>query len=146
MAYAGLKSLVRHRAGHRLTQRQAILAKCGDCMGGYTDGRQDCEIPGCPLYPFQPYRQKGRGRGAGCGRSVAKPPDFEGSGAESGVSGRNGGERLAQLERSPGRQPTQKSYSGNAATVTGIARSATVTIHSAKAVQCFAGPEAGAMP
>jgi len=82
MAYAGLKSLTRHRAGQRLTQRQAILAKCGDFMGGYADGRQ----------------------------------------------------------------PTQKSYSGNVAAATEIPRSATATIHSAKAVQCVAGPEPGAKP
>jgi Zn-finger protein len=26
-------------------------------MGGFTDGKQDCQIPACPLYPWMPYRQ-----------------------------------------------------------------------------------------
>jgi hypothetical protein len=85
MAHAGVKALSRHRAGQRLTQRQAILAKCADCMGGYTDGRQDCGIPDCPLHPFQPYRDRGRGNGAGCERSVAQTPRAGRSGAQSGV-------------------------------------------------------------
>jgi hypothetical protein len=46
-----------HRAGIRLTQRQGILAKCADCMGRYVDGRVDCRVPACPLYPWQPYRE-----------------------------------------------------------------------------------------
>jgi hypothetical protein len=48
-----------HRAGARLTQRQGILAKCADCMGRYVDGRVDCRVPACPLYPWQPYREDG---------------------------------------------------------------------------------------
>jgi hypothetical protein len=72
MSGKGSTHLARHRAGHRLTQRQSILAKCADCMGGYADGREDCEIPDCPLHPFQPYHGAGRGQSAGYGRSVAK--------------------------------------------------------------------------
>jgi len=41
--------------GDRLTQRQAILAKCAECMGNHIDGRIDCQMPECPLYPFMPY-------------------------------------------------------------------------------------------
>lgn len=26
-------------------------------MNTYLDGKNDCEIPGCPLYPFMPYRK-----------------------------------------------------------------------------------------
>lgn len=37
--------------------KQAILANCYQCLGFYTDGRDDCEIPDCPLYPFMPYRK-----------------------------------------------------------------------------------------
>jgi hypothetical protein len=48
-----------HRAGARLTQRQGILAKCADCMGRYVDGRVDCRVPACPLYPWMPYREDG---------------------------------------------------------------------------------------
>jgi hypothetical protein len=40
----------------RLTQRQAILAHCYACMGYYSDGKQDCLNPTCPLYEYMPYR------------------------------------------------------------------------------------------
>jgi hypothetical protein len=51
----GKADLVRYRKGEKLTQREAILAKCYECMGGYADGRRDCRIKDCPLYPFMPY-------------------------------------------------------------------------------------------
>jgi hypothetical protein len=51
----GNKEFKSHQMGGRLTKRQAILAKCADCMGNYVDGRIDCEMPECPLYPFSPY-------------------------------------------------------------------------------------------
>lgn len=53
---AGKKNLIRHLHGERLTQRQAILAKCCDCTGNHSDGRADCRMPHCSLYPFRPYR------------------------------------------------------------------------------------------
>jgi hypothetical protein len=55
----GRTELLKHVAGKRLTRNQAIKAKCYDCMGGYTDGKQDCRIHVCPLYPFMPYRNMG---------------------------------------------------------------------------------------
>ncbi len=45
----------RHEAGVRLTMKQMILAKCYDCMGKYADGKADCKIPECSLYPVMPY-------------------------------------------------------------------------------------------
>lgn len=36
---------------------RAMKAKCADCMGNYADGRVDCEIQGCPLYSWMPYRK-----------------------------------------------------------------------------------------
>jgi len=51
----GEKELKGHGAGERLTQRQMILAKCCECCGNYADGRIDCAIPECPLYPVMPY-------------------------------------------------------------------------------------------
>lgn len=54
----GGKELKAHREGKRLTQRQAIYAKCFDCMGGYTDGKMDCLIPSCSLYQWMPYKGK----------------------------------------------------------------------------------------
>jgi hypothetical protein len=54
----GQLELEKHLKGERLTQRRAILAKCYDCMGAYRDGKVDCRITKCPLYPFMPYRAK----------------------------------------------------------------------------------------
>ena len=51
----GNKELKKHLLGDRLTRRQAMLAKCADCMGYYIDGRLDCQMPECALYPFMPY-------------------------------------------------------------------------------------------
>ena len=50
--------LKKHLKGERLTQRQAILSKCADCTGYHADGRYDCEMPDCPLYPYMPYKGK----------------------------------------------------------------------------------------
>lgn len=36
----------------------AMKWKCHECMGGYADGRKDCEITVCALYPWMPYRKK----------------------------------------------------------------------------------------
>lgn len=56
MKAQGGKELKKHLEGKRITQRQAIKAKCFDCMGGYRDGRENCEIPDCSLYAFMPYK------------------------------------------------------------------------------------------
>ena len=53
----GVRELKKYLLGERLTQRQAIIAKCSDCMVGYADGKNDCQIPECPLYPYQPYQK-----------------------------------------------------------------------------------------
>lgn len=39
------------------TRTQACLETCHQCMGNYSDGKQDCENPRCPLYYFMPYRK-----------------------------------------------------------------------------------------
>jgi hypothetical protein len=52
----GRNELIKHLNGQRLTRKQAAYAKCYDCMCGYIDGKNDCRIPDCPLYPFMPYR------------------------------------------------------------------------------------------
>jgi hypothetical protein len=51
----GQKEFNKHELGERLTFRQMILAKCYECMGKYADGKADCSIPVCPLYPMMPY-------------------------------------------------------------------------------------------
>ena len=58
----GNLNLERHLAGVRLTQRQAIHAKCCDCNNRYVDGPEDCRIPKCPLYPWMPYRKNAGGK------------------------------------------------------------------------------------
>lgn len=54
----GRTELLKYLNGVRLTQRQAIIAKCFECMGGYVDGKVDCKIADCPLYPFMPFKDK----------------------------------------------------------------------------------------
>jgi len=58
---SGKTFLLKHLYGDVLTRDQAIKAKCADCMGYYIDGRADCEVSGCPLYPYMPYKAKNRG-------------------------------------------------------------------------------------
>lgn len=52
----GRKALMRHLEGKRLTRGEAILAKCYDCTGYYSDGGHDCGEETCPLYPYMPRR------------------------------------------------------------------------------------------
>lgn len=56
-ASSGRTNLLKHLEGAKLTARQAVIAKCCDCMGYYVDGRMDCKMPDCSLYPFMPYRE-----------------------------------------------------------------------------------------
>ena len=51
----GRNELLKHLGGQRLRMKQAILAKCFDCMGYYADGKVDCNMPHCSLYQFMPY-------------------------------------------------------------------------------------------
>jgi hypothetical protein len=54
----GRSELLKHLDSEPITMRQAILAKCYDCMGYYCDGKIDCRLPACSLYPFMPYREE----------------------------------------------------------------------------------------
>ena len=54
----GRKELIAHREGKKLTRSQMCLAKCYECMGGYADGKYDCNIPKCPIYPLMPFQGK----------------------------------------------------------------------------------------
>jgi hypothetical protein len=42
----------------KVTMKNAILAKCHNCMAYYVDGLLDCENPRCPLYTWMPYRKR----------------------------------------------------------------------------------------
>ncbi len=59
MTGLGSKALDQYLAtGKPLTKTTAIKAKCAECMANYVDGRLDCEMPKCPLYPFMSYKGK----------------------------------------------------------------------------------------
>lgn len=53
---AGQTDLIKHLRGIRITQRQAIKAKCYECNG--MGELADCDMEGCPLFPYSPYKQK----------------------------------------------------------------------------------------
>lgn len=61
----GQKDPIDHLTGKRITQRQAINAKCYDCNGMGELGT--CDIESCSLYPYSPYGGKSpRGKRSGC--------------------------------------------------------------------------------
>ncbi len=81
-ASAGKTCLLKHLDGKRLTFRQAVIAKCAECMGYYRDGRVDCGVETCPLYPTMPYRRR-EGSDSDKSRPTMpvigpEPPDFGG--------------------------------------------------------------------
>jgi hypothetical protein len=65
MKARGEKELNKYIDGKKLTLRQMILAKCFECMGNYDDGKVDCELSDCPLYPMMPYGKVWQGRQKG---------------------------------------------------------------------------------
>ncbi len=54
----GRLEYLKHLEGKRLTRGQAVLAKCYECMGGFKDGKVSCRVPGCPLFPWMPYKNE----------------------------------------------------------------------------------------
>lgn len=56
----GRAEIIKFLEGKPLTARQTVLARCYDCMGYFVDGRQDCDCPMCPSYPFMAYSTKPR--------------------------------------------------------------------------------------
>lgn len=54
----GQKELLKHLSGGKLTFKQAIYARCYDCCGYFSDGKLDCKMPACPLYPFMAYANR----------------------------------------------------------------------------------------
>ncbi len=45
----------------RYSMAKGIKEKCSDCMSEYMDGRNDCGVDSCSLYPFMPYGKIRRG-------------------------------------------------------------------------------------
>ena len=56
--YKGQKEYEKFKRGEKLSYKGCVLAKCYECMGFYSDGKQDCQGISCPLYQFYPYRPK----------------------------------------------------------------------------------------
>ena len=78
MAGKGTTDRLRYLEGARLTAKQAIQAKCSDCTADYGDGRVDCGIKSCPLYPWMPYNA-GRGMLASISRPKKVKEGVEGT-------------------------------------------------------------------
>lgn len=55
LTYKGNRLLKQYLENESLSVRESITAKCASCMNYYMDGRQSCELPECPLYPYSPY-------------------------------------------------------------------------------------------
>jgi len=51
----GKNELLKFLGGDSITRKEAMLAKCYECMNGYIDGKNDCCIKTCPLYSKMPY-------------------------------------------------------------------------------------------
>ena len=66
--------------GQKLSPLKAIKANCYQCMNSYLDGKDDCQIPDCPLYPYMPYRKDKakvkRARSGKTTRSTSKTCQF----------------------------------------------------------------------
>ena len=56
-ASKGRDLLKKYLSGEVLSNALANKAKCCQCSGLYVDGRVDCGIFTCPLYPHMPYGQ-----------------------------------------------------------------------------------------
>jgi len=65
MKCRGRNELLRHLEGETLGLSAMIAAKCYDCMCHYSDGRQDCEVYCCPLYPRMPFNKNKKASRAG---------------------------------------------------------------------------------
>ena len=50
--FRGKAALLKHLNGQKITQQQAITAKCFDCQGFYEDGFVVCDDVSCPLQPY----------------------------------------------------------------------------------------------
>lgn len=51
----GVNELKKYQNGSKLSLKESVIAKCAECMNFYMDGRIDCGIKECPLYPWMPY-------------------------------------------------------------------------------------------
>lgn len=47
------------KTGRALSPTRAVKAMCFHCACYYLDGKVDCMVTDCPLYPFMPYAHQG---------------------------------------------------------------------------------------
>jgi len=57
-SYQGQDAYKKAINGKHITRKEAMLAKCYECMGYYQDCKQDCSGISCPLYQYYPYKDK----------------------------------------------------------------------------------------
>lgn len=74
---AGQHHLIHYLEGKRLTQREAIQAKCYDCSG--MGEETECELKSCTLWPYSSYGGLKGSRKRPVSGSIAK---VEGTGAK----------------------------------------------------------------
>lgn len=51
----GRNECIKIHRGEKVSIQAAVKAKCYECMGYYSDGARDCEMPECELYAWMPY-------------------------------------------------------------------------------------------
>lgn len=54
----GKNCILKYLDGGKLTRKEAMSGKCFDCMGYFVDGRQDCGVKDCTLFPYRPFKDK----------------------------------------------------------------------------------------
>lgn len=52
----GRAEYIAYLNGKPITNQKRIHAKCYECMGYYSDGKDSCNDETCPLYGIMPYR------------------------------------------------------------------------------------------
>ena len=52
---SGKNEYLRYLNGQSISIAQAVKAKCFDCCAYYEDGKVDCGVTDCPLYPWMPF-------------------------------------------------------------------------------------------
>jgi hypothetical protein len=56
--FQGGKEYKKFLQGKSLTRKESMLVHCYECMGGYDEGKQDCQGKSCPLYSYYPYKNE----------------------------------------------------------------------------------------
>lgn len=101
----GRRELMNYLKGKDLAMKQAIVARCYDCMSFYADGVADCKTTECPLYIFMPYRKVRRVRKA----AKRKAPAQHAAGKNGRV---NGTAKSAGKAGVAGKKPAKRETTG----------------------------------